>query len=504
MLIGNRERFALELFPVSPSWESRYAPEAAAWAGLSLWVQGTNLCRHVRSGEEEVRTAVFVPLGPIADWFVRAYPGIAFEERPRWLEVKTWRLHDVVHKWGESPPPLGLDEDSWLDDREAFWSRHFLLAGAEGAWLPNLCLLREDDEVALIWKEPHGRSAPPLTFLRAEGSARVAWADVHAVLGRFVDEVATAFEQRKLAPYPWIAAKTPRLSIAANDLESIALYCARPLQQVAELLDVGPQAVMGVLGSETVTDPATNALCQIFRDLPPFPSSGVGAEARGTLAASVAITSPSRRASWTEARTCALDAARAGENAERRGQLAALAMRHALALDGQPIKSMVDVLGELGIAARMSTVETSHEHMLVVAERGHAPAVTILQTIQTTKRWGQRFEEARALGHALLDQLRGDVLGAAATRWTQSLRRRGSGAFAAELLLPESVLVDASRGHLDGIREGRTFTDLIDRYGVGAKTAAWQLYNHKLVSPQVRDELIDRYAGTELESLGPG
>ena len=32
MLIGNRERFALELTPVSPSWEPRYEPEAAAWA----------------------------------------------------------------------------------------------------------------------------------------------------------------------------------------------------------------------------------------------------------------------------------------------------------------------------------------------------------------------------------------------------------------------------------------------------------------------------------------
>lgn len=495
MLIGNRERFALELSPVSPSWEPRYEPEAVAWAGLSLWVRGVNLCAHVRAGEEEVRTAVFVPLGPIADWFVRAYPGIAFEERPRWLEVKTWRLHEVVHKWGESPPPRGVDEDSWLDDREAFWSRHFLLAGAEGAWLPNVCLLREDEEVTLIWKEPYLRSALALTFLRAEGSARVAWVDVHAVLSRFVDEVAMVFERRRLAPYPWIAATTPRLCAGASGAEPIALYCARPLRQVAELLDVSPEAVTGILGSEAVKDPATNALCQIFRDLPPFPSPGVGAEARGTVAASAAIASSSRRASWTEARTCALDAARAGDSAERGGQLAALAVRRALARDGQPIEDMTQLLDELGIAARPSTVETSHEHMIVVAERGHAPVATILQTIQTRKRWGHRFEEARALGHALLDPLRGDALGAAATSWTQSLRRRRSGAFAAELLLPERVLVEASRGHLDGICEDARFTDLIDRYGVGAKTAAWQLYNHKLVSPQVRQELIERHAG---------
>jgi len=137
----------------------------------------------------------------------------------------------------------GMDEDSWLDDREAFWSRHFLLAGAEGAWLPNLCLLREDDEVALTWREPSFRSDPRMTFLHAEGSTRVAWADVQAVLGRFVDEVAKAFEQRKLAPYPWIAASKPRLESAAKSTEAIALYCARPLQQVAELLEVQPEDV---------------------------------------------------------------------------------------------------------------------------------------------------------------------------------------------------------------------------------------------------------------------
>jgi len=82
-----------------------------------------------------------------------------------------------------------------------------------------------------------------------------------------------------------------------------------------------------------------------------------------------------------------------------------------------------------------------------------------------------------------------------ATSWTQSVRRRRSGAFAAELLLPETALIEASGGHLDGACGDQTFTRLIERYGVGATTAAWQLYNHQLVSPQGRDELIDRYAG---------
>jgi hypothetical protein len=263
---------------------------------------------------------------------------------------------------------------------------------------------------------------------------------------------------------------------------------------VAELLEVPPEDVTSVLGSEALDDPAANALCQVFRDLSPSPPPGIGAEARATLEESMAIASSSAHASWTDVRVVARDAARAAETAEWAGQLAARAVRRALALDGQPIGRTPDVLGELGLTVRASAVEANHEHMLVVAARGSTPVVTVLQTLQTRKIWGRRFEDARALGHALLDPLRGDVLGAAGTRWTQSVRRRRSGAFAAELLLPESVLVQASGGHLDGICGGQKFMELIERYGVGARTAAWQLYNHKLVSSQVRDELIERHA----------
>ena len=42
---------------------------------------------------------------------------------------------DPRRAMGQDPsfPLPGFDEDSWLDAREAFWERHFLLAGADGA-----------------------------------------------------------------------------------------------------------------------------------------------------------------------------------------------------------------------------------------------------------------------------------------------------------------------------------------------------------------------------------
>ena len=67
-------------------------------------------------------------------------------------------------------------------------------------------------------------------------------------------------------------------------------------------------------------------------------------------------------------------------------------------------------------------------------------------------------------------------------------------AFAAEFLLPEIALASASAQQLDGAANGDSFQQLMVRYGVGARTAAYQLWNRGwLSSPVVRDELIDRF-----------
>ncbi len=492
MLIGNRNRFALELAPVEPSWDARYAPEGAAWAGLSVWVDGKNLCEHVRSGEEEVRRALYVPLGPIADWFVRALPGLAFEERFPRLAASSPHLHQMMRKWGESFPPAGVDEDGWLDSREAFWARHFLLAGADGARLPNLAFLRQDDEVRLVWAAPPSAKSADLTFVSAEGMFVAPWSDFEAAIARFVQEVATGFKKKDLSPYAWVTKPQPHLhGLRARSVEPIALYCARPLDEVATLLGVREAELDQVLGIEGDVQPAASPLCQILRDLPPQPSRGVGNEAQATVETSRAA--GTRPEIWLSARLDAIDAARAGPRAEEAGLFAATALRHRLKANGEPI-DIEKLLDHLGVECRESQCTTLHEHMFIAAVPGHKAATTILRSPQTSKVWGRRFEQARALGHALLDPLRSDALGAASTNWSQDVRRRRSGAFAAELLLPRSALERASGGHLDSEATLQGFKDLLQRYGVGASTAAYQLYNKRLISKPIRDELIVKYA----------
>lgn len=66
---------------------------------------------------------------------------------------------------------------------------------------------------------------------------------------------------------------------------------------------------------------------------------------------------------------------------------------------------------------------------------------------------------------------------AASSRYAQESRRPRSGAFAAEFLLPESALGRLSEGRLDGAADNTRFSEILSEYGVGARTAAHQLYN---------------------------
>ena len=117
MLIGNRNSFAVGIEPLEPSWERRFLPERAAWAQLSLWINGENICRNLLDGSNSTRDGINVPLAPIADWLVRSWPFLEFEERPRRFPLHA--SHSItIDRWGDAPAPAGLGEDDWLEARE--------------------------------------------------------------------------------------------------------------------------------------------------------------------------------------------------------------------------------------------------------------------------------------------------------------------------------------------------------------------------------------------------
>ena len=62
---------------------------------------------------------------------------------------------------GNAAARTGFTEDQWFDAGELWWTRHFLSAGADGARLPNVSLIRTGDRLVIEW----GPADSPVTML---------------------------------------------------------------------------------------------------------------------------------------------------------------------------------------------------------------------------------------------------------------------------------------------------------------------------------------------------
>jgi hypothetical protein len=114
MLFGNRRSFGIEITPLTPTWERRHRPEVSAWAALSVWANGQNLCRHLQAGSEWLQEGVNVPLAPFADWLRHSWSALLFEERARVFPTDEM-MHDGFDRWASSASPEELTEDEWAD-----------------------------------------------------------------------------------------------------------------------------------------------------------------------------------------------------------------------------------------------------------------------------------------------------------------------------------------------------------------------------------------------------
>jgi hypothetical protein len=491
MVIGNRNELALEVLPLAPTWDRRYLPERTAWAQLAIWVRGTNLCENHLEGASSMRDSVNVPLAPVADWLVRSWTFIEYEEGPEYFPLRN-SLRETLRDWGNSAPRAGLTDDDWFDARELWWTRHFLSAGADGARLPNVALVRTGDRLVIEWGPADfpGDHAP--RFISKNGQEVLQWFAGEEVLAEFVTFVAEWLREEDLVTlYPWVQLSDPLRERESRFHEKLHAYTGIAPGVLYEWTgtntEAGLREWLGLPADRE--DPGGSVITQVLRDLPPDAAERLRSQVQR-------LDQETRRETHfaDELRAVARDAARSGGRAESSGHCAARAVRHHLGLDEEPIDDVEDQLRKVGAEVIDSGVECLGERMLVGSRRGLGAAVVINRTPRTETPWGRRFESARGLGHLLMDSYREGALGAASSTFAQPWARRRSGAFAAELLLPEEALFEDA-GHLDSAAQGETFARIMRRYRVGARTAAFQLWNHGLLSSsQVRDELIDHFS----------
>lgn len=489
-MIGNRETFGIGLSPVQPSWETRYAPERAGWAGLEIWISGTNLCSHVITGESVVREQVFVPLAPVVDWLVRSVTRIAFEERTGPFPGSgQWHLDKV--RWADTSPEPGYSEDDWLDERDAWWQAHFLRAGADGSLLPDLAFGRDDEMMVLQWDDGAYSSAHlPLRFITPSGMTRLPWSVGFEVLTEFAQQVAASIPPSVETGYAWASSANPMAAGLNDGAWALEMFTGRSLSRLRSLIGAkGDDAVYDALGlGPGWQDPAESVGCQVLRDFTPTIS--------GDLLSSVLDLGSGMSAgdakAWRDLRADVHEAVRPAKTAVDAGYLAAREVRRVFDYGVHPLKDLkADLFDRLNISVQNVRVSGDGNNMAVSATETNPPVIQLFQTPKNQSAWGQRFEQARALGHLLCDQLRHDRLGAGSGDFAQGLRRRRSGAFAAELLLPSRGLKE----QLGSLRAEDAFPRLLDAYGIGARAAAYQMWNQGFIaSEQRRDDLIDAYA----------
>ncbi|PYQ66866.1 MAG: hypothetical protein DMF53_02690 [Acidobacteria bacterium] len=138
--------------------------------------------------------------------------------------------------------------------------------------------------------------------------------------------------------------------------------------------------------------------------------------------------------------------------------------------------------------------KSSYNHAVIGGHLDGFGKIVLFQSPQTQKPWSRRMELFRGVGHLLLDGPENPAIGAGSSNRSVGPRRRRSGAFAAEMLLPKSAIRKRCGGVLDAAAKPEVFVGLMADYGVGAQTAAWQCWNAGLLSSrEVVDELIGAY-----------
>lgn len=460
MIFGDRDEFALEIHRFDPPWQDLDAEAGVLWAAIAVWISGTNITEHRRHGTDRVRDNVHAPLLSLARWCAGARSALRYEERSPLGNLHS--PHEELDRWSWTRSPAGLDEDAWLDRRDAWWSRHFTGSATADVMAPSVGLVRNDDRALISWRAPR-LPRVDRSFVVPNGTASVSWNVAQAALTEFVEAVES-----------W-APSSVHFAATADSSSALEYYTGLT---TAELPAFG-------FRREAAEDPAVDPLAQVVRDLTHRTATG---PAQQGIVDFVRAADRAGNQDWWALRQKLVAT---GVELERDGYDAAQAVRSLLDLDGQPVVDVQRLARGLDVQLATESLASASDRMLVVGGQSTQATLMVLSGPRTETDWGARFEVARGLGHLVLDPLRGDAVGAASGPQAMATRRRRSGAFAAEFLLPSAALVEASDGALDGISEGTRFPDLLRRFGVGAHTAAFHLWNQGLLSSaEVRDDLI--------------
>ena len=400
----------------------------ATWARLEIHAGDEVITRVEARRVQSVRTGIYVPLYPIAEWIVANW----------------WFL------W-----------DEWRVDRPD--SRHDLLAAREGFVLPDLSFLPTETKMEVIWK-PTGSNisavSPDVLFLSG-GSGVFPKALVEKEFRRLVEAVLERLRAKQVRQ-TYLVSEWQVILDAELDPEQKA-FCEKAAHLGCDPFDIPDNVAdqiehLGVLLPEPVAED--------FCDAIPLSEMTSGAEAVRRFIDSASATTP-QAGRWEELRR-ALGWQRTGIP-WRDGYNEAKALRSRLGLNGPMVPDIVSFLNQkLGSFEIGDFVVPSRIEAISAPTRTGAPLFGYRSHLREESK---RFIVCRALSDHLAT---GQPSLVTRSRTEHQQRNR---AFAAEFLAPEEAIKERIGGDRIGDED---VEELAHEFQVSDLVIRHQIQNHKL------------------------
>ena len=417
--------------------------EKRSWADFRLFVEGRAMTRVWDRRSQGERTSIFVPVFPLVRWIVHNW----------------WVLLYEACRWDEVP----ADTDRVVTANQRTWlRRHCLRAADSGLLLPRMCVFSDGQRVCFDLKSdpPNVYSHMPAEFIESQRF----WLPREAVVDGLREFVRTTIERLEDVTSPCVGRLNENWNAIINADAEEAEFCR----------------AAGRLGRDPYLARAWNP------SLVEFLETGLGSEAAGPMAGdfldiledqndpnsiwqSLQQTKTTFRMGQSPSSfTMSLDDSYSPAATAYR---IARDVRDKLNVDSNPIidvrrAAVVSGSGPM-VSAELPTLATPKIKAVAGWTNNGNPIIASLANIGPQNR---RFLEARALFLAWYQCQGGPRLVSTAHTWSQKASR----AFAAELLAPQSEIVERwDRGN----RTPAQIIALANEFDVSTKVIELQLQN---------------------------
>jgi hypothetical protein len=401
----------------------------ATWARLQIEVGGHVLTRLVDAKNGSVRSGVYLPLYPLAEWVATSW-------------------------WSLLCEPLSPSRT----DQKAFRSRHDVICASEGYCLPSVMLEPTPPILAVRWNATDGVGAT-VRFIES-GEAHVGVDQAQQEMERLVWAVIRRLEDNGIrGTYlqdEWQA-------VQDADEEERA-FCRAAAELGVDPYSTDENLTQAIVNCSNMLTPETlwefNAAAN--------PAKLVD-EAKLIVSRAEQLATEAPSAQLRQAKTALSAGARQGIFPWERGYWLATRLRDELGWGKAPTKTVGDLVQKLGVPdSRTTELPPFVQSLLKVDRNEHVGFLVPAGREEST-----RFSICRSLCDYLVGGMNAVHLATRSQTYSQALNR----AFAAELLAPAASLRDELSGTLVSAEE---IDELAGHYGVSQLVIQHQVENHNL------------------------